>query len=388
MKKSQICFLLGIIVCIVFLAACATDNIDTQEIAPSENDLETETTAAKTPTGYPKDEVGWVYLYFRGQLWEKVPTVVGLPSDAEEVGTVKKIDNKQIPAEEGAATHLEAGARIYYMREMYLYDYPTGEKLLVERLTASGYDAFVPFTEDPAKLPVTQSPTEDPQKDTIPDETFAPAETKPGVGGEELLDIPVYSESDLFFNLNNDGFYLGRDVACYYNLNAGQNSTRGIQKRIPTSAIRLKDNGDMYSIYETDGYRMYLFYDRNLDYAFTIGFPVVVKELLQFSDFAGLKVGDSIETVEAVDPVAGLYRKLLTEVWQLDAKGAKGQAAYGYPCTSIHYLSDGLLKIEYDMPEDGVLVISGIEFAPDYILTDPIGRKVDYKIEEKDLPEQ
>ena len=46
------------------------------------------------------------------------------------------------------------------------------------------------------------------------------------------------------------------------------------------------------------------------------------------------------------------------------------------------------MKIEYDMPEDGVLVISGIEFAPDYILTDPIGRKVDYKIEEIDLPEQ
>ena len=209
------------------------------------------------------------------------------------------------------------------------------------------------------------------------------------LGGEELLDVPIYSESDLFFDVNNDGFYLGRDVAIYYNLNAGQNSTEGIQKRFPTSAIRLKDNGDMYSIYETDsGYRMYLFYDQSLDYDFTIGFPVVVKELLQFSDFAGLKVGDSIETVEAVDPVAGLYRKLLTEVWQLDAKGAKGHAAYGYPCTSIHYLSDGLLKIEYDMPEDGVLVLSGIEFAPDYILTDPIGRRVDYRIEEVDLPEQ
>ena len=261
--------------------------------------------------------------------------------------------------------------------------------LLVLTLTACGTQTRQETSEEAVSSLSTPSPTENPQKDTIPDETSTVAQTEMNVNSETILDIPVYSESDLFFDVNNDGFYLGRDVAIYYNLNAGQNSTEGIQKRFPTSAIRLKDNGDMYSIYETDsGYRMYLFYDQSLDYDFTIGFPVVVKELLQFSDFAGLKVGDSIETVESVDPVAGLYRKLLTEVWQLDAKGAKGHAAYGYPCTSIHYLSDGLLKIEYDMPEDGVLVLSGIEFAPDYILTDPIGRRVDYRIEEVDLPEQ
>ena len=242
------------------------------------------------------------------------------------------------------------------------------------------------FVEPTVTVP---SQTDETQKGTLPDETSAPAETESGVSGEEPLDIPVYSESDLFFNLNNDGFYLGRDVARYYYADAGQNSTRGIQKRFPTSAIRLKDNGDKYSIYETDsGYRMYLFYDQSRDYAFTIGFPVVIKKLLPYSDFAGLKPGDSIETVEAIDPVAGLHKKLYNEVWKLDAKGAKGQADHGYPCTSIHYLSDGLLKIEYDMPEDGVLVISGIEFAPDYILTDPRGRKVDYRIEEVDLPKQ
>ena len=231
--------------------------------------------------------------------------------------------------------------------------------------------------------------TEESQKDTIPDQTSAPAETESGAGGEEPLDIPVYSESALFFDGNNYGFYLGRDVAIYRNLNAGQNSTEGIQKRFPTSANRINDNGSMYSIYETEtGYRLYLFYDQSRDNAFTIGFPVVIKKLLSYSDFAGLKAGDSIETVEAIDPVAGLHKRLFTEVWEINPKGAKGQADLGYPCTSIHYLSDGLLKIEYDMPEDGVLVISGIEFAPDYILTDPIGRKVDYKIEERDLPEQ
>ncbi|MBO4872823.1 MAG: hypothetical protein J5496_05370 [Lachnospiraceae bacterium] len=261
--------------------------------------------------------------------------------------------------------------------------------LLVLTLTACGTQTRQETSEEAVSSLSTPSLTENPQKDTIPDETSTVAQTEMNVNSETILDIPVYSEADLFFNVDNDGFYLGRDVACYYNLDAGQNSTEGIQKRIPTSAIRVKDNGNMYSIHETDsGYRLYLFYDQSLDYAFTIGFPVVVKELLSISDFSELKEGDSIETVETVDPVAGLYKKLLTEVWQIDAKGAKGQAEHGYPCTSIHYLSDGLLRIEYDMPEDGVLVISRIEFAPDYILTDPIGRRVDYKIEEIDLPEQ
>ena len=243
-------------------------------------------------------------------------------------------------------------------------------------------------TEETLSEPTTSSLTEDPQKDTIPDETFAPAETEPGVGGEEFLDIPVYLEDYLLFDTNGT-FYLGRDAAYYFGTNMRQNATKGIQKRFPTSAIRIKNNGSMYSIHETDsGYRLYLFYDQSLDYEATIGFPVVLKELLQYSDFAGLKAGDGIEAVEAIDPVAGLHNKVVTNVWKLNVKGAQGHANRGYPCTSIHYLSDGLLKIEYDMPEDGVLVISGIEFAPDYILTDPIGRKVDYKIEEIDLPEQ
>ncbi len=243
-------------------------------------------------------------------------------------------------------------------------------------------------TEEKLSEPATPSPTEETQKDTVSEKASTDAWRELNAKGE-TSGIPIYPEAELFFDVNNDGFYLGRDVAIYRYLNAGQNSTEGIQKRFPTSAIRLKDNGSMYSIYETDsGYRLYLFYDQSRDYAFTIGFPVVVKNLLSYSDFAGLKAGDSIEAVEAIDPVAGLHKRLFTEVWEINPKGAKGQADLGYPCTSIHYLSDGLLKIEYDMPEDGVLVISRIEFAPDYILTDPIGKKVDYKIEEVDLPKE
>lgn len=70
----------------------------------------------------------------------------------------------------------------------------------------------------------------------------------------------------------------------------------------------------------------------------------------------------------------------------MDPKGAKGSADRGFPCTSIHYLKDGLLKIEYEMLEDKSLVVNKIELHEDYILQDVLGNNVDYSIEKMDLP--
>ena len=233
---------------------------------------------------------------------------------------------------------------------------------------------------------VILEPAIQPQPEKTPDETSAVAVTETTAESEELLDVPVYSEDYLLFDTNGT-FYLGRDAANYYYFSAMQNSTEGIMRRYPTDAIRLKDNGSKYTIHETDsGYRLYLFYDQSRDYTVTIGFPVVVREMLSFSDFAELQIGDRIETVEAIDPVAGLHKKMFIEVWKLNVKAANYYSEQGQPCTSIHYLSDGLLKIKYDMPEEGVLVVSKILFAEDYVLTDLLGRKVDYSIDRIDLP--
>ena len=224
-------------------------------------------------------------------------------------------------------------------------------------------------------------------KPEIPGETSAAAETETTAQTGERSDIPVYAEDYLLFNRDNDGFYLGRDAAFYYNYSARQNAKEGILRWYPTDAVRLNNNGSMYTVHETDsGYRLYLFYDQSRDYSITIGFPIVVRELLSFSAFSDLKPGDSMEAVEAIDPVAGLHKKIFTEIWKLGPKGTKSQASRGYPCTSVHYLTDGLLRIEYEMTEEWDLFITKIELSEDYTLTDPLGRKVDYKIEETDLP--
>ena len=104
-------------------------------------------------------------------------------------------------------------------------------------------------------------------------------------------------------------------------------------------------------------------------------------------DFADLEKDDPIELVEKIDPVAALHKKQILEDWDLSPKGAEKLAGYGHPCTSIHYLNDGILKIEYEMKQDQSLVISAIEHSADYTLVDASGVMVSYRINEEDLPE-
>ena len=199
------------------------------------------------------------------------------------------------------------------------------------------------------------------------------------------LDVPMYDE-ELLFDVDS-GFELVRDAGLWAGTSAMPTGSAGIIGTYPTEAIRLKDCGTVYTVYDVNtGYRLYLFFDKTNNYIAVVGFPIVIKEVLSFSDFEGLSLGDSIELVEAIDPVATLHKRYIQDVWHLDHIGAKGMAEYGFPCTSIHYLKDGLLRIEYDMLEDGSLVVSRIELNKDYILTDALGNKIDCRIEETDLP--
>lgn len=203
---------------------------------------------------------------------------------------------------------------------------------------------------------------------------------------KKTLNIPVYNEEDLLFKTDGK-FYLNRDFCCYENTNALMTYTGGIMEAYPDPAIREREDGSLYFIYDTDtGYRLFLFFTHENDLQTPVGFPTVIKELLSYNDFAGLKVGDPIEDVEAIDSVATLHKKLIVEVWNLDPVGAAGHAKKGYPCTSIHYLSDGILKIEYEMLEGQKLIISNMVFKEDYILKNARGKNINYKIIESDLP--
>ncbi len=207
-----------------------------------------------------------------------------------------------------------------------------------------------------------------------------------GIDTKKDLDIPVYYEEELLFDIDS-GFDLVRDAGFYAGSNSMPNESSAIIGIYPTDAIRLKDNGSAYTIYDTDGgYRLFLFFDKCNDYQTPIGFPIIVKNILSYSDFSVLRAGDSIEFVESIESVATLHKRYIKEVWKLEPKGAKMMAEYGFPCTGLYYLKEGLLKIEYEMLDDGKITIGNIELYRDYILPDILGNKVDYSILESDLP--
>ena len=77
---------------------------------------------------------------------------------------------------------------------------------------------------------------------------------------------------------------------------------------------------------------------------------------------------------------------MILEVFDLVPIAAQRLAEQGYPCTTIHYLKDGILKIEYEMQEDRSLVVSNMVFSKDYQIESANGKVVNYKIEDIDLP--
>lgn len=223
-------------------------------------------------------------------------------------------------------------------------------------------------------------------KNELSNYTETISENKENSINTEFEDIPIYLEDELLFGTDGQ-FYLSRDACFYEGQNACQNSLRGILRTYPTGAIRERDENTIYLVYDTDtGYRLFLFssYDNNL--LSTIGFPVVVYKELKYEDFKSLKSGDTIEEVSKIDPVAGLIKREILEVWNLNTVGADTHAREGYPVTSIHYLMDGILKIEYDMNDDRSLVISKIIYNENYDLISVNGKTINYRIHEIDLP--
>ena len=202
----------------------------------------------------------------------------------------------------------------------------------------------------------------------------------------KLEKIPVYIEEELLFK--TDGlFFLNRDACFTEGSNARWNYTGVLLDAYPTEAIRSRDSDTVYFVYETDtGYRLYLFFSYENDLDTPVGFPVVVGKALSYRDFKDVAVGDRMEEVEAIDPTASLHKKMILEVFDLVPIAAQRLAEQGYPCTTIHYLKDGILKIEYEMQEDRSLVVSNMVFSKDYQIESANGKVVNYKIEDIDLP--
>lgn len=200
--------------------------------------------------------------------------------------------------------------------------------------------------------------------------------------GAGALEVPVYYDSTILED-NDYSFELGRDSGYYKDFSSHGYFFDRIEALFPSRAIRQSRDGSyIYVMYDTDrGARIFLFFSKGKDDYFSLnGFPVVMERKLAYSEFAGLQVGDSISEVVAVDPVADRYRQhfdLGNDIYleNLTQRGA--------PPTSVHLLSDGILKIEYTRNSDDDYTITNLVYSPDFIL-DGLDGKTCYLIAEVD----
>lgn len=160
--------------------------------------------------------------------------------------------------------------------------------------------------------------------------------------------IPVYDYNEILHDTQNVGFYLGRDAGSYTGANSRRDFSEAIFTALPTEAIReVPQKGNVYALYDTDiGIRLYLFFSKEKnDYMTLDGFPIIMKKQLRYKDFAEIKVGDKASLVESIDPIISQYVRFFDTG---SDEALKGYTERGAGPTSIHLLTDGILKIEYE----------------------------------------
>lgn len=151
---------------------------------------------------------------------------------------------------------------------------------------------------------------------------------------------------------------------------------------------REKTCNDFYLMYLMENnYRLYQFFSYPANGCTSpVGYGLVVGKVHSGSDFAKLKRGDSIDDVIKVDDVASLYKEYFLDYLHYDTERAKTEEQDGNSICSLHYLDNGLMKIEYTMKEEGELIIKDIEYYSNWVMEDSQGREVEYQIFDIDLP--
>lgn len=208
----------------------------------------------------------------------------------------------------------------------------------------------------------------------FPNDEAAPVASNP-------LDVPVYGE-EVLVKSHHQCFFFARDNGFRKSFGSRGESLQSLQAFFPWGATRRTEEGERYVMYDTDrGGRLYVFFSANNDYMFVTGYPVLMKKKLAYEDFAGIEVGDGIAEVEGADPVATTYREVFDTYTDVETEHYTRK--WGLPPTSVHLLSDGMLKIEYR--RDGALgyAITTMIYAPDFVL-DGLEGKMSYKIDEAD----
>ena len=240
----------------------------------------------------------------------------------------------------------------------------------------------------------TTAPTKMPMHRTYVDLGYEFAKVLECFGTPEesdiCLDIPVYYEYDLLF-YGEVCFALTKDASRFKTQTLFYEGYEALNvlQYLPT-VMRIRADGSSYAVYDTDtGYRLYLFIDPiDIKPTNIIGYPIVIKKdnILSLSDFKDIQIGDPIEKVEAIDDVATLHKRQLEYANFKNSIYYESCAKNGYPVASIHYLKDGILKIEYLMPEHSKLIVSNITFYEHFAMKAADGKVLNYKIKDIDLP--
>ena len=186
---------------------------------------------------------------------------------------------------------------------------------------------------------------------------------KLGMDEGEIDSIPLYTEKDLLYEPIHC-FFIWEDYGYRpYNTRKQSSQMFGI---LPTTAIRESEDGSqVYTMYDAaEGFRIYAFFLKSMDYAVPAGYPVLMAKSLSYSDFAGLKKDMTLTDVEKIDPIIGHYRIRFNDRSDFLLNNMAKNNEY---LPSVHLLKDGVLKIQYER-RDGEYYIRDMEFSEDFVL--------------------
>lgn len=234
----------------------------------------------------------------------------------------------------------------------------------------------------------------------------------PASQNEIVTGIPIFEEQKLTYGDNVVSVLNCMPTRLLWFINRVDFSAMGyITQRYPTNALRLRDENTVYGIYQTDtGYRFYVFFDRAT--GMPIGYPVLLREMHSIKEFGNISVGTDIAEVEAIDGVASIYKKAAIEMYRLGGlrtvrhiltekeyleKGLElpkeekpvrdvtDKSEYDETedmlevqlvlskkgaFVSLHYLKEGLLRIEYEILTDESIRVTDVSFREDYCVVD------------------
>lgn len=209
----------------------------------------------------------------------------------------------------------------------------------------------------------------------------------------ENVSIPIYSEDELLLGKYSGGegayncTWPGFDNSNIHFDNSASNKLAWILSVFPNGAWRKMDDGRLYLMYDTDkGSRIYLFFYPD-DLSSVRGYSLISCKKLSYNDISSIKLGDTIEDVMAIDPTAKFVKAANDRV--TDASIENYTNNWEQPITTVHLLTDGIMKITYERTgEKGsyIYTITNIEYYEDFNLKGIAGT-TNYQIAEMDYVE-